>query len=101
MQNTATAVAHFHREIRITPRLDAIKEVAVLTSRLGIQMDLVRPDFGVQNDLRFGLKASSPTAVPDPPLGSFESDVDLPRSDYHSHSIGVSVLYVIFSCGVI
>ena len=42
-------MSYVDRKIRIFPRLDAIKEIAMFPFRIGVEFDLVRANLGIQD----------------------------------------------------
>ena len=70
----ADAVADIDREIRVLAGPDAVEEVIVFAGGIGVEVDFLRADDGVEDFLGAGLQRAAPAGVADPAVAADELD---------------------------
>ena len=76
--NRRYPVADLDREIGIFAATNTLEEIVMLARRVGVEVEFLRPDFGIEDLVGTGLDGPAPTDVTKPAFSAYEFDAGLP-----------------------
>ena len=94
-------VADVDREIGVLAALDAVEEIAVFAVGVGVEVEFVGADDGIEDGGGTGLERTAPAGVADPAVGADELDAGIARFAGHDDAVGVAVGDIVILDGVV